>query len=122
MLFSGVGISGSELSKLPDGGKPFIDLRYFNFDYGSNGERMIDVQLLSSTIYRGKTIGEQSTVFGVNVADGRIKGYPILDPRLLSGKKFTVRFVRGNPEYSKNHFKDNGDGTISDLATGLMWQ
>jgi len=33
-----------------------------------------------------------------------------------------VRFVRGNPEYGKNNFKDNKDGTISDLATGLMWQ
>ena len=122
MVFSGVDVSGSELSELPEGGKPFIDLRCFNFDYGSNGERMIDVQLLSSTVYRGKTMGEQSTVFGVNLADGRIKGYPILDPRSRSGKKFTVRFVRGNPEYGKNHFKDHADGTISDLATGLMWQ
>ena len=33
-----------------------------------------------------------------------------------------MRFVRGNPEYGKNNFKDNKGGTISDLATGLMWQ
>ncbi|MGV8905742.1 MAG: DUF1566 domain-containing protein [Acetobacterium sp.] len=32
------------------------------------------------------------------------------------------RFVRGNEEYGKNSFIDNGDGTLTDLATGLMWQ
>lgn len=31
-----------------------------------------------------------------------------------------VRCVSG-AEYGKNKFVDNGDGTISDLATGLMW-
>ncbi len=31
-----------------------------------------------------------------------------------------VRAVRGDV-YGKNNFIDNGDGTISDLATGLMW-
>jgi len=30
--------------------------------------------------------------------------------------------VRGNTEYGENNYVDNGDGTISDLATGLMWQ
>jgi len=30
-------------------------------------------------------------------------------------------YVRDNPEYGKNNFKDNGDGTITDKATGLMW-
>ena len=30
--------------------------------------------------------------------------------------------VRGNTKNKKNNFIDNGDGTISDLATGLMWQ
>ena len=56
------------------------------------------------------------------MADRRIKGYPILDPRLRSSKKFTVRYVRGNSEYGRNNFKDNKNGTISDLATSLMWQ
>ncbi len=31
-----------------------------------------------------------------------------------------VRAVRGEA-YGINNFKDNGDGTISDSATGLMW-
>ena len=122
ILFSGVDVSSKEMLKLPKGKKPFLDTEFFDFDYASNGERVIDVQILSSTIYQGTTMGGQSTVFGVNMADGRIKGYPLLDPRSRSGKKYTVRFVRGNPEYGKNNFKDNKDGTISDLATGLMWQ
>jgi len=29
--------------------------------------------------------------------------------------------VRGNIDYGKNDFEDNGDGTITDKATGLMW-
>ena len=115
-------VSSKEMSKLTNGKKPFLDTKFFDFDYGSNGERVIDVQLLSSTMYRGTTMGGNATVFGVNFADGRIKGYPLLDPRSRSGKKYTVRFVRGNPEYGKNNFKDNKGGTISDLATGLMWQ
>jgi len=32
-----------------------------------------------------------------------------------------IRAVRGNLSYGVNLFKDNGDGTVSDLATGLMW-
>jgi hypothetical protein len=32
-----------------------------------------------------------------------------------------VRYVRGNPAYGRNVFHDNGDGTITDRATGLMW-
>lgn len=122
ILFSGVDVSSKDMTALPEGAVPFIDTDYFYFEYGSNGERVIDVQILSSTLYRGKTMGNQETVFGVNIADGRIKGYPLLDPRTRSGKKFTVRFVRGNTAYSKNNFKDNQNGTISDLATGLMWE
>jgi hypothetical protein len=29
--------------------------------------------------------------------------------------------VRGNIEYGYNYFTDNGDKTITDEATGLMW-
>lgn len=66
-------------------------------------------------------MGGNVTVFGVNVADGRIKGYPMVDPKSGQGKLFTVRFVRGNTSYGVNNFTDNGDSTISDSATGLMW-
>jgi hypothetical protein len=117
--FSGIDVSSPDMNSLPQGAKPFIDTTFFDFKYGSNGNRVIDVQLLSSTIYQGTTMGGAKTVFGVNLADGRIKGYPVSGP---GGKKYyTVRFVCGNTEYGKNNFSNNGDGTISDLATGLMW-
>ncbi|MCX6895223.1 MAG: DUF1566 domain-containing protein [Verrucomicrobia bacterium] len=31
------------------------------------------------------------------------------------------RYVRNNPGYGTNNFVNNGDGTITDLATCLMW-
>jgi len=54
------------------------------------------------------------TMFGVNFADGRIKGYP-------TNKLFYVLYVRSNQAYGHNSFEDNSDGTISDNATGLTW-
>jgi hypothetical protein len=65
-----------------------------------------------------------STVFGVNFIDGRIKGYPKYNPGSKNSIPRTMyfRMVRGNPSYGINDFVDNSDGTISDLATGLMWQ
>ncbi len=59
------------------------------------------------------------TIFGVNFADGRIKGYPIQSRR--GEGRFFVLLVRGNPDYGVNRFVDNGDGTITDHATGLTW-
>ena len=61
-------------------------------------------------------------MFGVNFADGRIKGYPTgAMPGQAQGKTFFVLYVRGNSEYGKNAFMENGDETVSDAATGLMW-
>jgi hypothetical protein len=60
-------------------------------------------------------------LFGVNFADGRIKGYDLFMPGGGTEKTFFVLCVRGNPAYGKNDFHDNGDGTITDRATGLMW-
>jgi len=102
---------------------PFIDTGYFTFEYGdtSAGERVIDSQYVSSTLYVSTTMGGDATAFGVNFADGRIKGYGLTNPR-GGEKEFFVMFVRGNPDYGDNEFVDNGDGTVSDLATGLVWQ
>jgi hypothetical protein len=36
-------------------------------------------------------------------------------------KTFAVLYVRENPNYGINQFADNGNGTISDNATGLVW-
>lgn len=105
------------------GSKPFLDTNYFGFAYGdpARGERMIDCQDWSATQYTGTTMNGNATVFGVNFADGRIKGYPKFDPRLRGPHKLFIRYVRGDPAYGQNDFHDNGDGTVSDRATGLMW-
>jgi len=103
---------------------PFIDTDYFDFKYGdtSAGERIIDSQFVSSTTYLSTTMGGNATVFGVNFADGRIKGYPSgAMPGRSEGKGFFVLYVRGNSDYGQNLFLDNNDGTITDAATGLMW-
>lgn len=123
ILFSGIdpsGYSGTDTSGLT----PFIDTGYFDFGFGdtSAGERIIDAQYWSATEYVSTTMNGDHTVFGVNFADGRIKGYGSQDPRTGAPKSQYVRFVRGNTEYGKNNFVNNGDGTVTDLATGLMWQ
>ena len=101
---------------------PFIDTIYFEFRYGdeNSGERFIDAQYVSSTEYVGTTMNGDFTVFGVNFADGRIKGYGTTAPG-GSEKLFEIRLVRGDTTYGKNDFLDNGDGTITDNETGLIW-
>ncbi len=96
----------------------FIDTDYFEFGFGDTaaGERIIDAQFASATLYGSTTMGGNKTMFGVNLADGRIKGYPS-----EREKTFYVFFVRGNPNYGVNEFADNGNGTITDHATGLTW-
>lgn len=122
ILFSGRDASsymGSDTSTL----QPFID-RSFDWAFGdtqtakgiSAGDRIIDAQYASTTHYVSTTMINDATMFGVNFIDGRIKGYP------SARKLFYVRCVRGNPRYGANSFIDHGDETISDQATGLMWQ
>jgi len=120
ILFSGTDPSGPESSSNL---VPFIDTNYFNFKYGdtSAGERIIDAQYWSRTEYVGTTMNGNATVFGVNFADGRIKGYPRDTGLTGQPMKQFVRYVRGNLNYGINNFVDNGDGTITDTATGLMW-
>ncbi|WP_445735776.1 Lcl C-terminal domain-containing protein [Mariniflexile sp.] len=102
----------------------FIDTKYFNQPLGNTsiGEREIDAQTWSATEYVGRTMRKDETVFGVNFVDGRIKGYPKYKPKTGDENTMYFRLVRGNTTYGKNNFIDNRDGTISDYATGLMWQ
>jgi hypothetical protein len=101
---------------------PFIDTTYFQFAYGdsNSGERTIDSQYASSTSYVNGSAWRGGKLFGVNFADGRIKGYDLTMPD-GSEKTFFVICVRGNNQYGINVFVDNGDQTITDNATGLMW-
>ncbi len=116
ILFTGV--QGPSMTST-DGFVPFIDTTAFDFTYGptgstTTGERVIDCQDWSGTAYAGTTMVATATAFGVNFADGRIKGYP-------QASTNDARYVRSNPRYGLNAFKDNQDGTVTDTATHLMW-
>lgn len=122
ILFSGQdpsGYTGSDTSSLT----PFIDSK-FDWAFGdiftaegiSAGDRIIDAQYASSTIYVSTTMNGDETMFGVNYVDGRIKGYP------TQLKKYYVRCVTGNESYGINDFVNNQDQTINDNASQLMWQ
>jgi len=99
---------------------PYIDTKRFDFQYPNTaaGWRIMDAQYRSSTHYVGTTMRGDSSAFGFNFADGRIKSYPVAGRR-GAGRQY-VRCVRG-PAYGKNDFVDNGDGTVTDRATGLVW-
>ena len=117
--------------------RPFLN-PVFQFTYGSGtgNERHIDCQYWSSNAYTDTT---NKIVFGVNFADGRIKGYPRVKGQSVGNETtprparpgpgapprqpntLYSRYVRGNPAYGRNDFTDNADGTITDRATGLMW-
>jgi hypothetical protein len=117
------GSAGNMYQEAPANAVPFINTDYFDFTYGNvaDGERYIDAQWLSCTEYVSTTMGSMETLFGVNFADGRIKGYGYRKQGTTRDtKKFFVRFVRGNA-YGENQFVDNGDGTVTDTATGLTW-
>lgn len=119
MQFDGVdpsGYSGTDTSGLT----AFMEQSVFDVGFGDtdNDERLIDGQYAASTIYTSPegTLYGAGTVFGVNFVDGRIKGYP------YEGKDLYVLCVAGNASYGTNDFTDNGNGTVSDNATGLMWE
>ena len=70
----------------------------------------------------GGTSNNAESAFGVNFADGRIKGYE-LQPK-GTDKTFFVMYVRdisSDKKYGINSFKDNGDSTVTDQASGLQW-
>ncbi len=118
IMFSGRDISGYEGSST-GGLTPFINTDFFEFAYGDTdaGERLIDVQCASTSVYMSMEV--EKLVFGVNFADGRIKGYGT--QMMGQEKAFNYLMVRGNPSYGINEYTDNGDGTITDHATELMW-
>ncbi len=117
ILFSGKDASnyqGTDTSTLV----PFID-PVFDWAFGdlnSENDRIIDGQYASTTLYVSNTMFGDPTMFGVNYVDGRIKGYP------TDTKEYYVRCVAGNTDYGVNQFVDNNNKTVSDNATGLMWQ
>ena len=118
MNFNGSTGSGAQDSlDVPNNANPFINTGYFDFEYG-NINRFIDVQIVTSTKYVGTVMNNQEAFFGLNVADGRIKGYPLTRE---GGLYYYGYFVRGRTDYGENDLVDNGDDTITDKNTGLMW-
>lgn len=105
---------------------PYLDTDYFYFEY----DRMAFAgQFWSSTLYIGGAITDMETqgAFGFNFADGHIKAYGTgyyFDGTELDGQEpgCFVLAVRGEENvYGVNDFVDNGDETVTDQATGLMW-
>ena len=119
--FSGNQGSGAspESATAPSNAAPFIDDTIFDFAYPTTG-RYIDAQYVTSTVYTSTVMNGQQCFFGVNFADGRIKCYPTSSSRHAGGS-WEVRYVRGNADCGANAYADNGDGTVTDSATGLMW-
>ena len=97
-------------------GWPYLDTSYF--DLAESGRVSKDEQYWTEP-YVGTTVeGHDNAAFGVNHGTGHIKAYAAA----VSGPMGNhVRAVRGDT-YGVNDFTDNGDGTVTDSATGLMWQ
>jgi hypothetical protein len=122
--FDGATGSGS-FDQVPDDAAPYIDDSVFDFAYGdtSAGDRFIDVQFITSTVYVSTAFADnnglepgEACFFGTNLADGRIKCYPT-----GSTNGWQLRCVSGTQGYGDNDLEDNGDDTVTDDATGLMW-
>lgn len=108
---------------------PYIDTNYFDFQYD---KRMAYIgQYWSKTKYTLGPLHNTENVegaFGYNFADGHIKSYETgyefgTDEQNIHAPGNFVRCVRGEENvYGVNDFVSNNDGTITDKATGLMWQ
>ena len=118
---------------------PYIDTTVFGFEYPEG--LMFAGQYWSSTLYiKGPVMnGMNQGAFGFNFADGHIKSYGTgLDfysgataasnglPNGGDDGKAPGNYVRcvsvDEGVYGVNAFSDNGDGTVTDGATGRMWQ
>lgn len=104
-------------------GWPYLDSEFFSFDQSNSRETSSSVSkgdgqfwTASHNLVEGDArLGD--IAFGVNHSTGHIKAYPASTSSSM-GKY--VRAVRGDI-YGAEEFVDNGDGTISDLTSGLMW-
>ncbi len=96
-------------------GWPWVDTDYFYL--GGDGSNLAQHHSWTSNLYLVESEYQNQQVEGdphwiVNDWTGHIKA--------MSGNRF-VRAVRGTTSYGINDFIDNGDGTVTDNATSLMW-
>ncbi len=94
-------------------GWPYLDTDVFDLA----GDSVSKDEQYWTESYVGLTHGGRVSAFGVNHGTGHIKSYPAEAGGPMGNY---VRVVRGET-YGVNDFVDNGDGTVTDLATGLMW-
>jgi len=106
---------------------PYIDTEYFDFFYDEGRPYTGSYWTSSVTeIPAENEYEEMEKNYGFNWADGHLKSYG--DGFYLDGTSSGasipagVRAVRGEEGiFGINDFTDNGDGTITDKATDLMW-
>ncbi len=96
-------------------GWPWVNTDYFYLvgdgsDMGRHHSWTATPYLVEGEYQNEQVIGDPH--FIVNDWTGHIKA--------MSGRRF-VRAVRGTKTYGINDFVDNGDGTVTDKATGLIW-
>lgn len=113
--------------------QPYIDTDYFDFQYD---HLLFAGQYWSSTVYNKGGVqnyeehGSIQGAFGFNFADGHIKSYETgywfdgstisrADNIMLPG--CYVRAVRGSTTLYDMQYTDNGDKTVTDNSTSLMW-
>ena len=105
----------------------YLNTDYFDFEYDKRmpfaGQYWSSTKYVKGPLQNIKMEG----AFGFNFADGHIKAYETgLYFNGTTGVRNPgnyVRAVRGKENvYGVNNFKDNNNGTITDQATGLMWQ
>jgi hypothetical protein len=96
-------------------GWPYLNTTYFDIA----GDSVSKDEQFWTELYVGNTVeGGDDAAFGINHGTGHIKAYAAN----VSGQMGNyVRAVRGD-YYGVNDFTDNGDDTITDSASGLMWE
>ena len=119
---------------IPEGeSHPYIDTDYFDFEYD---HLLFAGQYWSSTTYVKNGVqnydehGSLLGGFGFNFADGHIKSYEtgyyfdgteISEDDGIMIPGCYVRAVRGTTTLYDMDYTDNGDGTVTDNSTHLMW-
>ena len=122
-------MDGELIPEDTENSQPYIDTDYFNFYYDQRKSYTGSYWTSTTTVMMedlGDTGDTQERNYGFNWADGHLKSYQ--DGYTLDGDStgFSipagVRAVRGEEGViGANDYQDNGDGTVTDNATGLMW-
>ena len=127
-LYSLIDFSGTDPERAAGGydrpACPSSTRDVFEFGYGDTaaGERIIDAQYASSTLYVSTDDERRAPLFGVNFADGRIKGYPTAAmPGRTEARRFYVHVRPRQPGLRRQRLRRQRRRHDHRPATGLMW-